>query len=139
MGLQISIPFSLSENGAVATETDAAVQTQQRIRALVGTEPGQRAMRADLGIPLSRLLFGVSENVVDAELRQRVEQQMDSYEPGTEIIAINPVTDSSNDGIAELEIDFAPVLQASPDRIAVDSAVIKVGGTVEEVPINGSR
>jgi phage baseplate assembly protein W len=139
MGLQISIPFTLSETGTVLVETDATIQTQQRIRALVGTEPGQRAMRADMGIPLSRLLFGVSETLIDAELRQRVEQQLSTYEPGTEIVAINPVTDSANDGIAELEIDFAPVLQASPDRIAVDSAVIKVGGTVKEVPINGSR
>lgn len=137
MGTQMTIPFTVMETGAVSTETDIDVQTQQRIRALVGTEPGQRAMRADLGIPLSRLLFGVDENLLDAELRQRVTQQMDVYEPGTQVTAITPVVNQTNDGIAALEIDFAPVLQASPTRSISDAAVIKVGGTVVEVPANG--
>src|SRR5260221_9154750 len=90
VGTQITIPFTVMENGAVSTETDINAQISQRIRALVGTEPGQRAMRADLGIPLSRLLFGVSDDLVDAELRQRVTQQMDAYEPGTVVTAITP-------------------------------------------------
>ncbi len=137
MGTQMTIPFTVMETGAVSTETDIDVQTQQRIRAIVGTEPGQRAMRADLGIPLSRLLFGVDENLVDAELRQRVTRQMDVYEPGTEVTTITPVLNQTNDGIASLEIDFAPVLQASPVRSIADAAVIKVGGTVVEVATNG--
>lgn len=137
MGTQMTIPFTVMETGAVSTETDIDVQTQQRIRAIVGTEPGQRAMRADMGIPLSRLLFGVDENLVDAELRQRVTRQMDVYEPGTEVTTITPVVNQTNDGIASLEIDFAPVLQASPVRLIADAAVIKVGGTVVEVPVNG--
>lgn len=137
MGTQMTIPFTVMETGAVSTETNIDVQTQQRIRALVGTEPGQRAMRAELGIPLSRLLFGVDENLADAELRQRVAQQMDTYEPGTAVTAVTPVLNQSNDGIASLEIDFAPVLQASPVRQVADAAVIKVGGTVKEVPANG--
>lgn len=137
MGTQMTIPFTVMETGAVSTETDIDVQTQQRIRAIVGTEPGQRAMRADLGIPLSRLLFGVDENLVDAELRQRVTRQMDVYEPGTEVTNITPVLNQTNDGIASLEIDFAPVLQASPVRSIADAAVIKVGGTVVEVATNG--
>lgn len=137
MGTQITIPFTVMENGAVSTETDINVQISQRIRALVGTEPGQRAMRADLGIPLSRLLFGVSDDLVDAELQQRVTQQMDSYEPGTVVTSITPQMNNSNDGIASLEIDFAPVLSASPARQISDAAIIKVGGTVREVPANG--
>lgn len=137
MGTQMTIPFTVMENGAVSTDTDINVQISQRIRALVGTEPGQRAMRADLGIPLSRLLFGVSDDLVDAELQQRVTQQMDAYEPGTVVTAITPQMNNSNDGIASLEIDFAPVLSASPARQISDAAIIKVGGTVREVPANG--
>lgn len=137
MGTQMTIPFTVMETGAVSTETDINIQISQRIRALVGTEPGQRAMRADLGIPLSRLLFGVSDTLVDAELQQRVSQQMEAYEPGTRMTAMTPHIDNSNDGIASLEIDFEPVLQASPQRQAVDSAVILVGGTVREAPNNG--
>lgn len=137
MGTQMTIPFTVMENGSVSTETDTSTQISQRIRALVGTEPGQRAMRADLGIPLSRLLFGVSEGLVDAELQQRVTQQLDAYEPGTVVSAITPQLNASNDGIASLEIDFTPVLSASPARQISDAAIIKVGGTVREVPASG--
>lgn len=137
MGTQMTIPFTVMENGSVSTETDTDTQISQRIRALVGTEPGQRAMRADLGIPLSRLLFGVSDNLVDAELQQRVTQQLDAYEPGTVVRAITPQLNKSNDGIASLEIDFTPVLSASPARQISDAAIIKVGGTVREVPASG--
>lgn len=137
MGTQMTIPFTLMENGAVQTETDIDKQTSQRIRAVVGTEPGQRGMRAGMGIPLSRMLFGVGDSIVDAQLRQKVTEQMDLYEPGTRITTITPVTNDANDGIASLEIDFAPVLQASPTRVVSDAAVIQVGGTVKEVPANG--
>lgn len=137
MSMQMTIPFTILQNGSVSTESDVTIQTAQRIRALVGTEPGQRAMRADLGIPLSRMLFGVSDNLLDTELRQRVTTQMDQYEPGTTVTAITPTTDNSNDGIASLEVDFAPVLQASPTRVAADAAIIEIGGTVREVPANG--
>jgi hypothetical protein len=79
----------------------------------------------------------VDENLVDAVLRQRVTRQMDAYEPGTQVTSITPVTNQTNDGIASLEIDFAPTLQASPVRRVADAAVIKVGGSVVEVPANG--
>lgn len=137
MGTQMTIPFTLMENGAVQTETDIDKQTAQRVRAIVGTEPGQRAMRAGMGIPLSRMLFGVGESLVDTELRQIVTDQMDMYEPGTTVTAITPVTSEANDGIASLDVNFAPILQASPTRVVADAAVINVGGTVKEVPVNG--
>lgn len=137
MSLQMTIPFTITENGSVQTESDIDTQTAQRIRALVGTEPGQRAMRAGLGIPLSRLLFGVGDDLVGAELRQLVTQQLDTYEPGTTITALTPVIDQANDGIAALEVDFAPILQASPTRQISDRAIIEVGGTVREIPASG--
>lgn len=137
MGTQMTIPFTLMENGAVQTETDIDKQTSQRVRAIVGTEPGQRAMRADMGIPLSRMLFGVGESLVDTELRQLVTDQMGKFEPGTVVTAINPVTSEANDGVASLDIEFAPLLQASPARVVADAAVIRVGGTVKEVSVNG--
>lgn len=137
MGTQMTIPFTLMENGAVQTETDIDKQTGQRIRAIVGTEPGQRAMRANMGIPLSRMLFGVGDSLVDTELKQIVTDQMSTYEPGTTVTSITPVTSDANDGISSLDIDFAPILYASPTRVVADAAVIRVGGTVKEVPVNG--
>jgi phage baseplate assembly protein W len=138
MGTQMTIPFTVLANGAVSTETDNNIQVGQRINALVSTEIGQRPMRAALGLPLSRLLFGVSDNLVTAELRDQVVQQLNSYEPGINVLSVAPVTQDSKDGTAEIQVDYQPVLQGSSIGAVSDTVVIEVGGTVKEVTLNGN-
>lgn len=138
MGMQMTIPFTVLSNGAVSVETDPDVQVGQRVHALVATEVGQRPMRAALGLPLSRLLFGVADNLVAAELRDQVVQQLNTYEPGINVLSVQPVTTHSQDGSAEIKVDYQPILQASTLAATANTAVIKVGGTVEDVPLNGN-
>lgn len=138
MGLQMTIPFTVLQNGAVSTETDNNVQIAQRVRAIVGTEVGQRAMRAGMGLPLSRLLFGVSDSLVTAELREMITQQLSTYEPGLQVTGITPIVDKANDGIADIRVDYTPIVQASAVRAVADTAIIKIGGTVEEVTVSGN-
>ena len=138
MGLQMTIPFTVLQNGAVSTETNNDIQIAQRVRAVVGTEIGQRPMRAAMGLPLSRLLFGVSSSIITAQLRDLVTQQLNSYEPGLQIQTVTPITDKSKDGIADIRVDYTPILHASTVRSVADTAIIKVGGTVEDVSLNGN-
>lgn len=139
MGLQITIPFTVLSNGSVATETDNDIQISQRVRALVGTEIGQRPMRAALGLPLSRLLFGTSDTLITAQLRDQIIQLLNSYEPGLEVTAVTPLVDKSNDGIADIRVDYRPILHASSVRPVADTAIITVGGTVETVSLGGNN
>lgn len=134
----MTIPFTVLQNGAVSTETDNNIQIAQRVRALVGTEIGQRPMRATLGLPLSRLLFGVADSLVTAELRDNVTQQLDSFEPGLRVINVSPTVDKANDGIADIRVDYTPIIMASSVRAVADTAIIEIGGTVKEVTVNGN-
>lgn len=139
MGKQMTIPFTVLPNGAVSVETDSNIQTGQRVHALVSTELGQRPMRATLGLPLSRMLFGQPDTLVIAELRDQVTQLLATYEPGVNVLAVRPVTTNTKDGRAEISVDYQPVLQGSVASAVTSTAVIEVGGTVAGVTLNGNR
>lgn len=138
MGTQMTIPFTMLSNGAVSTEKDINVQIGQRVHAIVSTEVGQRAMRAAMGLPLSRMLFGIADNLVVAELRDQVIQQLNTYEPGINVLSVTPIADGAKDGRAEIRVNYQPILQGSVARAITDSAVIEVGGTVKEITLNGN-
>lgn len=133
MSMQISIPFTVLQNGAVSVETDPNVQVQQRVDAIVSTEVGHRAMRAGMGLPLSRLLFDPNNNFIATELSGIVTQQLNTYEPGIQILSVQPETSESNDGVAKVSVNYSPVLQASTGRALSDVVTIQVGGTVTEI------
>lgn len=139
MGSQMRIPFTVLENGAVAVETDNNVQVQQRVNAIVSTELGQRAMRASMGLPLSRMLFDTSNVLLTQELTGSVTDQLNTYEPGLQIISVVPDPNGSNDGIAGVTVNYAPILQASTTRPVADVVTIEVGGTVKEVTTGGGN
>lgn len=134
----MTIPFAVLADGTVSTESDESIQISQRVSALVGTEQGQRTMRATLGLPLSQLLFGISDSLVTAELRDKVISLLNTYEPGLNVLSVTPTLDNANDGKAGISVEYTPILQASLTRLVSDVAIIKVGGTVEDVTLNGN-
>jgi len=137
MGSQLSIPFTVLQNGAVAVETDLSIQVQQRVDAIVSTEVGQRAMRATMGLPLSRILFDPNNKFIATELSGLVTQQLNTYEPGIQTLSVTPETNESNNGVAKVKVNYAPVLQASTVRAIADVVTIQIGGTITEVTSNG--
>lgn len=138
MGSQLTIPFTVLQNGAVSVETDNNIQVQQRVDAIISTEVGQRAMRAQMGLPLSRLLFDPNNSFIASELSGLVIQQLNLYEPGLQVLSVQPVTDSANDGVAAVNVNYSPLLQGSAASTAANMVTIEVGGTVKEVTVNGN-
>lgn len=138
MGSQLSIPFTVLQNGAVATETDNDVQVSQRIDAIVSTEIGQRAMRAKMGLPLSRLLFDPNSTLVATEMKTLVTQQIQKYEPGVEVVSVTPNTLEANDGVASVNVNYRPIIQASSTSAVANTVTILVGGTVKEGIVSGN-
>jgi phage baseplate assembly protein W len=138
MGMQMTIPFTVLENGAVSVETDNSVQVAQRVNAIVSTEIGERAMRATFGLPLSRLLFSANDNLISAEISSLVTQQLNAYEPGLIVQSVVPVTDQSNDGVVSISVNYSPVFAAAAAVSVANVITIEVGGTVVNVPTIGS-
>jgi len=138
MGTQLSIPFVVLENGAVATETDNDIQVSQRIDAIVSTEVGQRPMRAKMGLPLSRLLFDTNSSILSSEMRTVVAQQLQKYEPGVEVVSVEPNVLQANDGVASINVNYRPIVAASTTSAVANTVTILVGGTVKEGIVSGN-
>lgn len=138
MGTQLSIPFAVLENGSVATEIDNDIQVSQRIDAIVSTEIGQRAMRAKMGLPLSRMLFDTSSILVATEMRDLVTQQINAYEPDVEVVSVEPNVLQANDGVASVNVNYRPIISASTVSTVANTVTVLVGGTVKEGVVNGN-
>jgi phage baseplate assembly protein W len=132
MGTQMTIPFTVLQNGAVSTETDPDIQVSQRIDAIVSTEVGSRAMRATFGLPLSNLLFGTDKTQVAANMSGMVTQQVQRYEPGVEVVSVTNNVTQANDGVASVNVNYRPIIQASATSAVANAVTILVGGTVKE-------
>lgn len=134
----MTIPFTVLQNGAVSVETNSDNQTLQRVNAVVGTEVGERAMRANMGLPLSRLLFEPNDNLVATELTNLVTQQLNVYEPGLVINNVEAVFGQGQDGVSQVNVNYSPILAASKHAAVANIVKIAVGGTVTEVTAYGN-
>lgn len=138
MGIQMTIPFTVLQNGTVSTETDPDTQVAQRVNALVSTEQGGRAMRAGLGLPLSQMLFAPSNDVISSNLATLVDAQLTKYEPGIKAVSVTQNVQDSGGGQASINVNYQPILQASRDSSVANMVTVQVGGTVTEVTVNGA-
>lgn len=136
MPIEMAIPFKLSSDGTIAVETNPDRQISQRIHALVGTEPGERVMRADLGVPLTTLLFEPDSYAVQIQIETAVREGLAQYEPGAFIARVTPLVNTSGDGFSGVEVDFSRTEAATSPAVyakSINTAVISVGGRVSEV------
>lgn len=130
------IPFGVAPDGGIAIETDPDRQIAQRVRGLIGTEPGQRVMNVRMGLSLASMLFEPGDDLIQAELIHDVTDLLAGYEPGVVVLSVLPVVNSIGDGLAGLEVDFTRTEHPStPTRLAqsINTAIIEVGGSVSEV------
>jgi phage baseplate assembly protein W len=130
----MAIPFALSPDGSVAMVSDPYDRAQQRIQAIVGTRPTERAMDVNFGIPLDSLVFEPDDDVVELELREMVEEALTVYEPGVVIEEVIAEQDQIGDGISSVKVEFSltedPI---SGESLFVNTATIRPGGTVKEI------
>lgn len=134
MPVEMVIPFALDPGGLVAMVEDPYSRASQRVKALVGSRPTERVMDSRFGVPFDRILFEPDDDTIELELRDMVEAALATYEPGVELISIEPEQLSDEDGIASVKVDFRltedPINGAS---LFVNTATINTGGTVKEV------
>lgn len=133
MSIEIAIPFALDKAGRISTVTNPNEQISQHVKSLVGTEPGERVMLADYGVPLKQYLFEPNDNQVATYITTDVQNAMNAFEPGLVVNDIIPQPDQDGTGIANVEVDYSrvgapttPVLDISPSK----TAIIRVGGRV---------
>lgn len=127
MSFEIRIPFDLDEFGSVATITNPDAQAMQHVKSIVATNPGERVMQPEYGIPLRTYMFEPAPGAVDAAIHQDVITQMALWEPSIQVLSIEPQVDEDQLGVVDIQVNFAtnPV-----DDSSLSTAIVSVGGTV---------
>lgn len=132
MAVEILIPFALDSKGALAVTSDLDRMANQHVRSLIATNPGERVMLADYGVPLAETVFEPNNNLAPT-LAEQIRQQLTKWEPSLTITGLTPKLGTEGQGIVDIEVDFTRL--DSTDIPPVSSpkllnASISVGGTV---------
>ena len=135
MPSEISIPFRLNGSGQIATETVPNAQVRQHVMSLLNTQPGERVVYSDYGVPLADSLFE-ADSAVTQELPDIIDTAFARWEPGVQLTAVNPeTTDNPWDGAVNVNISY--LRTDAPDTTVpattTNVAVVSPGGAVTEV------
>jgi phage baseplate assembly protein W len=136
MPTEIAIPFRLTSDGSIAVESDPDRQIAQHVKALIGTQPGERVMLPTYGVAVADLLFEPGSAFIAQEISRAVTAAFSTYEPGVVLRQATPIPDASQLSLARIEVDYIRrEAGTSPSSLALqtNTAVVQVGGTVSEV------
>ncbi|NKE57555.1 GPW/gp25 family protein [Lentzea sp. PSKA42] len=91
-GRGTAFPISITERGGVAEVAGPAI-LDQSIRIILGTAPGERAMRPDFGCELASLVFAPNNAATANLARLYVESALTRWEPRIELGTVDVVND----------------------------------------------
>jgi len=103
---------------------------------LISTEPGERVVLSDYGVPTQELLFAPDDDLVAEGIAARAKEMLGRYEPGVVLQRVVPVPNDEGSGIAEVSIDYVRRDSATTSSSLsrnTNTAIIEVGGHVSEV------
>lgn len=138
MPSEIAIPFRVNPDGQIAVESNPDRQVRQHVMSLVNTEPGERVVITEYGIPLNEAVFEEGDEDVIAVLSDTIDSAMATWEPGVILRAVGADPKGihqAGDGLSQIRVEYArgdsPTTSTSGPQTNV--ATIKVGGEVSEV------
>jgi phage baseplate assembly protein W len=136
MPSEISIPFRLGPDNKLAAESDPNAQIRQHVNSLINTEPGERVVLGNYGVPLSEMLFEGDDEVVAGDLASDIADAMATFEPGVGIRQIARVPGPDGDGLSVVSVQYlrtdSPTTSIAASR-SQNVAVISASGKVSEV------
>jgi uncharacterized protein len=132
MGTEILQPFQLNANGNIASTTNPSTQVDQHLLALVSTQPGERVMLPNYGVPSFRTLFSMNTSDNQTQFLNSINSAVATWEPNLDVNVtfINNSTDQT--GEMDIEIDWTAGNDFNPASSGVITATVLVGGTVVE-------
>lgn len=113
---QIKIPFTVTANGEIATISDQREVDRQNLITLIGTNPGERAMRPEYGVATRDLLFDSDDTMLAQVLISDIEDAVRTYQPDIEVTAVN-ANDEGGDGLVQIDVEYQP----APGRLNTGS------------------
>lgn len=128
---EILVPFQIGADGGIAWTDNRVKQASQHIFSIVATNPGERVMRPDYGVPLSRMMFEPDDEMVQADIKGRMLAALGKWAQRIEIVNIEAQSAVAWDATISFLISFR-----LPGSSELNTATITVGGTVTEVRLS---
>ncbi|MEU4534290.1 GPW/gp25 family protein [Streptosporangium sp. NPDC023825] len=91
--IAVDLPFRFGADGGVVTGDDLDRQIRQRLITIVGTEPSERVMLPQFGVPVASFLYEPHTPAIAVELRNLTEAQAAMWEPALKVQSVIPVRD----------------------------------------------
>jgi phage baseplate assembly protein W len=134
MSVEILQPFQLDANGHIATVSDPNLQVDQHLLTLVSTQPGERVMLPNYGIPSFKHLFQMDTTANRQQLLTEAQRAVAAWEPNLTVSLSFGPNKGNNvvTGEIDIQIDWIAANQFNSASSGVVTATVLVGGTVVE-------
>lgn len=129
MARELAAPFGLTPSGGIAVVTAPGDQVQQHLQALVSTNPGERVMRPDYGVPLASYVFGLSAQEVTPLVAADVTRAVQQWEPAVNLRDVRTTASDTSEGMVAVNVDYSPGATVTASSVSATATVL-VGGSV---------
>ncbi len=128
MDREIALPFRTDARGRIATVAAPHERAKQHLTTFLLTQPGERVMRPDFGVPLQDAVFENLDHVTGHLLLQRAQERVNQNVSDVVLRELRSTTDSAQ-GALRLTVEFALVVGAGEGDTR--STTIQLGGEMQ--------
>lgn len=104
--LQMRIPFGVDSSGGIATVAAVADVDRINLITLIGTQPGERAMRPEYGVALRDLLFENDDQVLIHNISSEIFDAAITYAPEITITEVSLEPDVGTEGRTNVRVGY---------------------------------
>ena len=105
-GWQFPPEFCKGDASAVTALASGAENIAQSLKALLGTDPGERLMRPDYGCGISRLLFEPVDQRTITKIQNSISDALLLYEPRIRLLSVDIFQDRNDTGLLKISIEY---------------------------------
>jgi phage baseplate assembly protein W len=105
VGTGIDFPMTIDHTGSLAFASGAA-SIERSIRMILGTAPGERAMRPDFGCAIWDLMFESINTTTLGLMAVATREALSRWEPRIEVDDVEVIPDDGSFGAVRLEIAY---------------------------------
>lgn len=105
IGTGIRFPMGVDHTGSIATSTGAQ-SVDQAMRMVIGTAPGERAMRPAFGCTIWDELFDSVNPTTLGRIELAVREALGQWEPRAQVESVRAVPDDGTDGRVDIHVQY---------------------------------
>jgi phage baseplate assembly protein W len=105
IGNGVAFPLRIDQRGELALSSGDE-DVREAIRLILGTAPGERAMRPEFGCGIHDYTFESIDAHTLGRIEQEVRDALDRWEPRIDVLEIDPDLSRAADGVLLLEITY---------------------------------